>query len=134
VKPDVEYFLDPTDPLAGFRHLLNTFEPFSEPLLLLPGIFGLFLIGVVLSYALARAGHLYLAIGLHAGWIVGLKMIRVFGDFSREQLGWAFGATDPKIISGVATWIGILLVGLAVRQLTRQESRLVTDQPPAATV
>lgn len=134
VKPDVAYFLDHLDPFVGFRHLLTTFEPFLEPLRLLPGICGLFLIGVVLSYALARTGNLYLSVGLHAGWIVGLKMIRVFGDFSREQLGWAFGATDPKIISGVATWIGVLLVGLAVRQLTRRDSRLVTDQPPAATV
>lgn len=101
---------------------------------LLPGICGLFLIGMVLSYALARTGNLYLSVGLHAGWIVGLKMIRVFGDFSREQLGWAFGAIDRKIISGVATWIGVLLVGLAVRQLTRPDSRLVTDRLPAATV
>jgi membrane protease YdiL (CAAX protease family) len=134
VKPNVAYFMDPTDPLAGFRHLSNTFQSFVEPLQLLPGMFGLFLIGVVLSFALVRTGHLYLGIGLHAGWIVGLKMTRVFGDFTREQLGWAFGDTDPKIISGVATWIGVLLVGLAVRRLTEPHSRLATDRPPAATV
>jgi membrane protease YdiL (CAAX protease family) len=126
VKPGEPYFLNGIEPLAGFRHLLSTFEPFYHPLDLLPGIFGLFLIGVILSYALARTGNLYLSIGLHAGWVFGLKVIRVFGDFSREDLGWIFGSTDPKIVSGVATWIGVLLVAVAVRQLTRH------DQPTEA--
>ena len=119
VKPGQDYFLNGIDPLAGFRHLLTTFDPFFHPMDLLPGIFGLLLIGVILSYALVRTGNLYLSIGLHAGWVFGLKVIRVFGDFTRADLGWMFGSTDPKIVSGVATWIGLLLVGAAVRQLTR---------------
>ena len=131
VKPGERYFLDGIDPLAGFRHLWTTFAPFLEPLELLPGLFGLFLIGIVLSFALARTGNLYLAIGLHAGWVLSLKMVRVFGDFTREELGWAFGSTDPKIVSGVATWIGVLLVGLAVHRLTRQSPGLSVDPLPA---
>jgi membrane protease YdiL (CAAX protease family) len=126
VKPGEAYFLNGIEPLAGFRHLLSTFEPFYHPLDLLPGIFGLFLIGVILSYALVRTGNLYLSIGLHAGWVFGLKVIRVFGNFTREDLGWIFGSTDPKIVSGVATWIGVLLVAVAVRQVTRY------DQPSEA--
>lgn len=130
VKPGAGYFLEGVHPLAGFRHLATTFEPFLDPLPLLPGIFGLFLIGVILSYALARTGNLYLSIGLHAGWVFGLKVIRVFGDFSREDLGWAFGSTDPKIVSGVVTWLGILLVGVAVHRLTRGAFDSSTGQPP----
>jgi membrane protease YdiL (CAAX protease family) len=74
------YFLDGIEPLAGFSHLLASFRPFLDPVLLLPGIFGLFLIGLVLSYALIRTGKLYLGIGLHAGWVFSLKTMRVFGD------------------------------------------------------
>lgn len=132
VKPGKTYYLDQIDPLVGFRHLLTTFEPFLNPIPLLPGIFGLFLIGVVLSYALERTGKLYLSIGLHAGWIIGLKTIRVFGDFTRQDLGWAFGSTDPKIVSGVVTWIAILLVGLTVHWFSRQDSRLLADQRAGA--
>lgn len=131
VKPGERYFLDGIDPLAGFKHLLMTFAPFLEPLEILPGILGLFLIGVVLSFALARTGNLYLAIGLHIGWVLSLKMVRVFGDFTREELGWAFGSGDPKIISGVATWIAVLLVGLAVHRLTRRSPGLSVDRLPA---
>jgi len=134
VKPGEAYFLNGVQPLAGFRHLLTTFEPFLHPLDLIPGMFGLFLIGVILSYALVRTGNLHLSIGLHAGWIFGLKVIRVFGDFSRQDLGWIFGFTDPKIVSGIATWIGVILVGVAVHLLTRRGSRLAVDQTRQATV
>jgi CAAX protease family protein len=122
VKPGESYFLNGLEPLAGFRHLAGTFEPFLEPLEIAPGVFGLFLIGIVLSYAIVRTGSLYLSIGLHAGWVFALKSMRVFGDFTRGDLGWLFGSTDPKIVSGVVTWIGIALVGLAVYRLTRGRS------------
>lgn len=124
VKPGEHYFMDRLDLLAGFRHLLTTFEPFLEPLSIVPGLTGLFLTGVVLSYALDRTRNLYLSIGLHAGWIFCLKTFRVFGNFSRGDLGWAFGSTDPKIVSGVITWLGILLVALAIAYLTRQTALL----------
>ena len=119
VRPGEAYFVSGLDPLAGFRHLFYTFTPFLEPLNLLPGMFGLFLLGLVLSYAFLRTGNLYLAIGLHAGWIFSLKSARVFGDYTREDLGWWFGSTDPKIVSGVATWIGIISVLLVVHWWTR---------------
>ncbi|HXG52337.1 MAG TPA: CPBP family intramembrane glutamic endopeptidase [candidate division Zixibacteria bacterium] len=119
VKPGERYFLDRPDPWAGFRHLAYTFSPFLDPAELLPGAVGLFLIGLVLSYAFLRSGALYLSIGLHAGWVFGLKIIRVFGDYRRDDLGWLFGETDPKLVSGVAAWIGIALVGAAVHYLTR---------------
>jgi uncharacterized protein len=124
VKPGEAYFVDGFDPLAGFRHLFYTFTPFSEPLDILPGMFGLFLLGIVLSYAFLRTGNLFLSIGLHAGWIFGLKSVRVFGDYTRDDLGWLFGSTDPKIVSGVATWIGIISVLLLVHWLTRNRCGL----------
>jgi len=123
VRPGHGYFLDGIDPFAGFRHLLSTFAPFADPLAILPGLLGLWLLGIVLSYALLRTGKLYLAIGLHAGWIVGIKSLRVFGDFRRADLGWLFGASDPKIVSGVATFAGMLAVGVAVHFITRNRSR-----------
>jgi membrane protease YdiL (CAAX protease family) len=128
VKPGEAYFVDGVEPLAGFRHLFFTFTPFSEPLNILPGMFGLFLLGIVLSYAFLRTGNLYLSIGLHAGWIFGLKTVRVFGDYTRDDLGWLFGSTDPKIVSGVAAWIGIISVLLLVHWFTRNRCGLANDQ------
>jgi CAAX protease family protein len=124
VKPGEQYFLSGIDPWAGFRHLFATFTPFLEPAEIAPGMIGLLLIGIVLSYAFLRTGTLYLSIGLHAGWIISIKTVRVFGDYQRENLGWLFGSTDPKIVSGVVTWAGIILVGVAVYWITRSRAGL----------
>ena len=124
VKPGEQYFLSGVEPWAGFRHLFSTFAPFLEPTEIVPGMIGLLLIGIVLSYAFLRTGTLYLSIGLHAGWIISIKTVRIFGDYRRESLGWLFGSTDPKIVSGVVTWVGIILVGVAVHWITRNRAGL----------
>lgn len=119
VKPEEKVFLIGIDPWAGFVHLGGIFQPFLDPAALLPGLIGLFLIGFALGYALIRTGSLYLSIGLHAGWIFGLKTIRVYGDFRRPNLGWFFGSSEPKIVSGVATWMGVVMVVMIVHWMTR---------------
>jgi len=120
VKPGEDLSLSSVGPWSGLVYLGQSFQPFLNPAILLPGLLGLFLIGLVLSYAFLRTGSLYLSIGLHAGWIFGLKTMRVYGDFRRDDLGWIFGASDPKIVSGVATWIGIVVVGILVHCATRK--------------
>ncbi len=134
VKPAQKIYLDGLEPLYGTYHFIHTFERFLEPLTILPGIFGLFILGLVLSYAFLRTNSLYLSIGLHAGWIFGIKTIRVFGDYRREDLGWLFGSSDPKIISGIATWVGIVAVGFLVHWLTSRRSIPSGDLPPAKAV
>lgn len=124
VKPGEEYFLSGIDPWAGFRHLFSTFAPFLDPVKIIPGIIGLCLIGIVLSYAFLRTGTLYLSIGLHAGWVISIKTVRVFGDYQTETLGWLFGSSDPKFVSGIATWLGIVLVAVVVHWITRNRSGL----------
>jgi membrane protease YdiL (CAAX protease family) len=134
VKPGDPAALGGLDAWTGIRYLAGSFQPFTELDTLFPGLLGLFLIGAVLCYAFERTGTLYLSIGLHAGWIFSLKTLRVFGDFRRNDLGWLFGSTDPKIVSGGVTWIGILLVGIAVSRVTRRRARLFPDPPARAAV
>jgi len=121
VRPSERFSVDGIDPLAGARYLGQAFAPLLDPLPVLPGLLGLFVIGLVLSYAFLRTGSIYLSMGLHAGWVFGIKSIRIYGDFARGDLGWLFGSSNPKIVSGVATWLGILGVGVAVHFLTRQK-------------
>jgi membrane protease YdiL (CAAX protease family) len=128
VKPGEPYYADALDPWLGFRHLGSTFAPFLNPLDFGPGLIGLFLIGLALSYAFVRTHSLYLSIGMHAGWIFSIKTVRVFGDYTRENLGWLFGSTDPKIVSGPATWVGILLVIAAVHCITRNRTRITAKE------
>ncbi|HEY1267929.1 MAG TPA: CPBP family glutamic-type intramembrane protease [Candidatus Binatia bacterium] len=120
-KAPEHFVLDGMDPLAGFRFLVFCLAPYLDTATTIPGLIGLFIIGVVLSYALLRSGSLYLSIGLHAGWVFAIKTLSLYGDFTREGLGWAFGA-KPKLVSGVVTWLGILLVGAVVRLMTRNRT------------
>ena len=132
VKPGAQAALGGLDAWTGLRYLAGSFQPFLDLDRLFPGLLGLFLLGAVLCYAFERTGALYLSIGLHAGWIFSLKTLRVFGDFRRGDLGWLFGSGDPKIVSGVITWLGILLVAVAVSRVTRRRARLFPDPPARA--
>lgn len=129
IKPAEEISLSSLDAWAGLRYLVAAFQLFLAPASLFPGLFGLFLIGLVLSYAFFRTGSLYLSMGLHAGWVFGLKTIRVYGDYRREDLGWLFGSSEPKLVSGVAVWIVILAVGLIIHWITRKRQRLGSASP-----
>jgi len=124
LKPADDTPLAGVDPWAGMRYFAGSLQPFLDPMPLLPGLLGLFLIGLVLSYAFSRTGVLYLSMGLHAGWVFGLKSVRVYGDFRREDLGWLFGSSDPKLVSGVAGWIAIVAVGLIIHRITRKRQHL----------
>jgi membrane protease YdiL (CAAX protease family) len=119
-KPPEKFAVAGLDPLAGLRYVGECLQLYRDPVEILPGVIGLFIIGLVLSYALWRTGALYLSIGLHAGWVFALKIMRVFGEFERADLGLLFGSTDPKVVSGVATWIGIALVGVVVHFITQK--------------
>jgi membrane protease YdiL (CAAX protease family) len=122
-KPPEKFVVSGLDPLAGVRYVGECLQPFLDPAEIFPGLIGLFIIGLVLSYAFFRTRALYLSIGLHAGWVFALKTMRVYGEFERGDLGWAFGSTDPKIVSGVVTWIGIAVVGVIVHFITRKPGR-----------
>ena len=124
IKPAEEISSSSLDAWAGLRYLVAAFQPFLDPASLFPGLFGLFLIGLVLSYAFFRTGSLYLSMGLHAGWVFGIKTIRVYGDFRREDLGWFFGSSEPKLVSGIAGWLIILAVGLVIHWMTRKRQHL----------
>ena len=127
VKPAQKSYLEGLEPLAGFSHLIHTFEQFLNPLSILPGLVGLFLLGMLLSYAFFRTNSLYLSMGLHAGLVFGIKTIRIYGNYTREDLGWIFGSSDPKIISGIAAWIGIVAIGVFIHSITRKRQKLITE-------
>ena len=56
VRPAQASTIQGFDLLLGFKHLAQTFAQFSDPLGLFPGLFGLFLLGILLSYAFTRTG------------------------------------------------------------------------------
>ena len=57
--------------LSGFALIPQLFHQFHQPLLVLAGFTTLFLVGWILGYTVWQTRSLWMAIGLHAGWIFG---------------------------------------------------------------
>ncbi|MCH6544881.1 MAG: CPBP family intramembrane metalloprotease [Deltaproteobacteria bacterium] len=124
IKPAKKYFLTDLEPLAGARHVVDSFHHFLDPVSLFPGFFGLFLLGMILSYAFFRTGSLYLSIGIHGGLVFGRQTLNLFGNYDDKDLDWLFGESEPRFMSGVATWMVVLFVGFAVYRITRKRAWL----------
>ncbi len=67
--------------LSGFEFLPKVFWQWHDPLLVAGGFTTLFLVALVLGMARLRTRSLWLPIGLHAGWVFGLKS---FNQVSRH--------------------------------------------------
>lgn len=100
-------------PLLGFKALAYFFQPLLSPTDVIPGFIGLFLVSIVLAYAYLRTGSLYLSIGLHAGWVFGIKAETLFLDRISSVAPWFFG--DGRVVTGVFGWMMLLLMLLVVR-------------------
>jgi len=61
-----------------------------------------------------RTGSLALSIGLHAGWIVGMKMLSLTTDVAKLGSLWVNG----KLISHPLTW-GVLLLFILILNLNK---------------
>jgi len=111
---------------SGFERLASAFAPLADPGIL-PGLAGFVLLGLVLAYARLRSGALYLAIGLHIGWVFTLRAGRVIMDFPLEP-GLLWGESRPPVLSGIAGWAAIAATFLALAWMLR---RRMPAAPPA---
>ena len=109
---------------SGFAFLPKTFWQWHEPGLVLGGFTTLFAVALVLGYARLRTRALVAAVGLHAGWVFGLKS---FGKVSRHPAApgpWIGG----DLLHGLAPVLIVLLTGAVVWvSWLEQETRLALD-------
>ena len=104
-QPAVQWF-------SGFAFLPKTFWQWHHPLLVAGGFTTLFLVALVLGYARLRSRSLWLPIGLHAGWVFGLKS---FNKVSRhlappnlwigDDLLHGLGPVLVVGLTGVLVWV-----------------------------
>ena len=101
---------------VGFTTMMQFFKPlFLQFIKNLPSIIGLFLVGVVLSYAFIKTKSLYLSIGLHSGWIFMMKADSIFLVRIREKSGWLFG--DSQIVTGFLVWGFLLCILVIIKKI-----------------
>ena len=96
---------------SGFVSIANSFWQFRDPLLVAAGFLTLFVIGCILADARLQTRSLWLAIGLHSGWIFAN------GTFSRAARRAAFAL--PWIGKDLLVGIVPLIIALASWMLMR---------------
>lgn len=123
----VVHFLRPPDKLelppvawdSGLWLLGKIFAQWGDARFLLAELALLFCVGWVLGWARLKTGSLWLPIGLHAGWVFGVKF---FSAATRRavplaaMLPWA----GPNLRVGINSVLAVCLCGLAVWLMARR--------------
>ena len=89
---------------SGFELLPELLWQFGDPRLVVGKWLTLFLVGWVLGYTVVKTRSLYLAMGMHAGWVFAL---RSFTQLSKRH-------SEPSIWIGAELMTGLLPVMLLV--------------------
>jgi membrane protease YdiL (CAAX protease family) len=106
--------------LTSFRIYVEIMEPFTRFGQIWVGAIGLFIFGMVLSYAYLRTGkNLIFSIGIHAGAVFFLKLDRWFVHIESEAQKIWFGGTD--LHACILGWIFALLMVPVVYYLTKKK-------------
>lgn len=93
--------VEPVTWSSGFRHLADCVATWSQP-----GLVTLTMLGCILVSAFHRTRALYLSIGLHAGWVMALKIFAKVTTSAVPEPWWASGA----LINSPVTWPVLLVV------------------------
>ncbi|MDF1816288.1 MAG: CPBP family intramembrane metalloprotease [Verrucomicrobiales bacterium] len=109
---------------SGFQMLGLIFSQFGDLYFLAAEFAVLFAIGWVLGYTRLKTGSLWLGIGLHAGWVFGVKTLgpltsRTFAP--AEMMPWLGG----NLRVGLVSCLVVCLTGLIVWAWLRRDSETV---------
>jgi hypothetical protein len=74
---------------SGFDLLLRSFSPLAQPALVFDAFLSWLIVGLILSLTRVLTGNIAVAIGLHAGWVVVLRMLQL-GTESGAQSRYSF--------------------------------------------
>ena len=74
---------------SGFTLLAHSFAPLAQPALVFDSFLSWLIVGLILSLTRVLTGNIAVAIGLHAGWVIVLRMLQE-ATTSGQAPGYAF--------------------------------------------
>ncbi len=123
------HFLRPDSPTGivygewytGFALVPHMFHTTDQPGFYIPFALTLFVMSLVLCVLYRRHGHLYMIIGLHAGWVLALGAGRFFFDRATQVESVFFGTSVNLARSWAAlTLLVLMLIWAAVPKTKRR--------------
>lgn len=127
VRSPARFFVTGIDPTIGFRTLAMCFERLLHPWDALPGLLGLFLLGLALGAAFLATRRVYFSIGLHAGLVLGAKLWPFASGPAAGVPRLIAGFGSPPLISGPAAWALAIAIIALTPILRRRSSRPAQD-------
>ena len=95
--------------LSGIMVLRHSFSDLLEPASIIDSLLALFFVGAFLALVRAKTGHIALCIGLHAGWIVTIKLVKADSELNpNASLAYLVGNYDGIIGYLAMIWMGAL--------------------------
>ena len=95
---------------SGVELLAGTFGTFTQPQVIADSFLALAAVGVLLGLIRARSGHIAACIGLHAGWVCVIGVLREL-SVRNAASRWSFLVGD---YDGVVGWLVFLWASLIV--------------------
>lgn len=119
LKPPPELQMPPVTWSSGFWMVGQIFAQFGNPIFIMAEFATLFVVGWILGFVRLKTSSLWMGIGLHAGWIFGIK---VFSPLTRKQMALAemlpWAGQDLK--TGIIPMGVVLLTGALIWFLLRK--------------
>jgi len=124
----------PADAVLWYSGLVALGQGFGQYLAfsqIADSFLALFLAGVFLALVRVRSGHIAYCIGLHAGWVLVIKVAKHYTDGDTgSALGFLVGTYDGIIGYLAAVWI-ILVAGGYIFYGSRSRGKMVFAREPA---
>jgi membrane protease YdiL (CAAX protease family) len=122
IRSPARFYVIGFHPMAGLHNLAGSTTQLSHPSTAIPALIGLFLLGLVLGEAFIVSESVYLPLGLHAGFVLGMKSwpaLLTPGGVSPPW--WIAGVGRFPLISAPASWIAAIVVLAILPKLARRE-------------
>jgi uncharacterized protein len=98
---------------SGFDMLLRSFSPLGSPSLVFDSFLSWLALGLILSLTRVLTGNIAVAIGLHAGWVVVLRMLQeATASGSAPAYSFWVGRFDGLLGYWLLPWAGCIAAAL----------------------
>ncbi|MEM1156669.1 MAG: CPBP family intramembrane glutamic endopeptidase [Verrucomicrobiota bacterium] len=105
--PHAEHLPGSVTAMSGWVMWGDLGRQFLDPADVIQRWCGLWLAGICLCVAAIRTGSLWLPIGIHAGWVCGIKSNNQMSDATAEATGILWGGHP---LDGVVAWVFLLIL------------------------
>jgi membrane protease YdiL (CAAX protease family) len=124
IQPDIELDSNTLSWASGFVLLKNAFPSIADVPLIIDSLIALFLAGVLLSVVRLRTHRIALCIGIHAGWVITIKIFKRVTDTNvHSDYAFLTGSYDKVIGYLAVVCIAIFIVLILNMQFDNKSAR-----------